>query len=427
MENSNALVDLNSLKLQLEAIQKKDMAKLGDGTMFWIEESGVKKRGFRARVDLAYPTQFCFPVPGSRKTMITGEGYDKLNQYAGIEIFKPKTLIGQDGQDAGNPLFERDSSGALVSVMMRGIGIGYAPTGNLASVDQTIFINLNTLLVQEVQSKMKKFPSIATIGIKNQKPEEISFFEVSGYGKNKTIGDLRTEKTRGVWHFISLHGEMGYWVNLSHPEIQDAFASFTQKQRFLERTTFTILKRLILSSHPAIATKTPIVTSIVEGQDKWSQVESAKAFAIVYGYRSEEGDSKQKRKDMESLASKLAQGESISNVENITKLPEEVSDEPEIQDATIVSDPTEILVEPSEESFDMEKEPEKPKVIHQEEKKEDVPVTKQLQQIMLDKSLTQFVLEVKNEMKISSFAELRKADESVISAFVKAVNERKNK
>ena len=424
MEN-NQMIEANALKQQLEAIQKRDMAKLGDGSMFWIDEGGQKKRGFRAKVDLAYPNQFCFPVTGSKKAMITGEGYDKLNQYAGIEIFKPKVLVGQNGSEAGNPFFERSTDGALISVMMRGIGVGYAPTGNLASIDQTIFINLNTLLVQEIQSKMKKFPAIATIGIRGQKPEEISYYETSGYGKSKTIGELKTEKAVGVWYFVSLHGEMGYWVNLSHPEIQEAFGSFTQKQRFLERTTFTILKRLILSSHPAIATKTPIVTSITDG-DKWSQPTAAKAYAIVFGYQAEEGDSKQKHKDMEGLAAKLAQGEAISNIETITKLPEEVAEEPEIADATIVADPTEIVVEQPEETYEPEPETEK---VPEEKPAETIkePAIKRLQAIMIDKSLSKIVLEVRDLMKITSFADLRKADEATIEAFIQAVNERKNK
>lgn len=411
MENKEmlALQAVDQMKMQLEAIQRKDMAKLGDGSMFWITEAGEKKRGFRAKVELNFPDQFCF-IQG--KSMICAQGYDKANQYAGVEVIRPKTVIIDGGREVGNPYFEKDKNGALVSIFIRGIGIGYAPTGSLAIVDQTVFVNLNTLLVQEVQAKLKYNPSVATLGIQTEKPKTFIAYQQKWENKKKVISGKETIQVEGAWHFLPVHGDMGYWCDLAHPDIQSAFEGFTQKQRFLERTATTVLKRLILSTHPAIAAKTPIVTCSDEGKER--------AHIIVYGFRAEEGDAKKKREDLEALAAKLSAGEASADVELVKTETKDITEEAEILEPSTVADPSEIAVAdpPSHEDDESHSEPTTRK--EQPANPEAPSAGKQLADLMQDASMQTRIVKVRKEMN-TTYAALRAAPDNIIFEFISRV------
>jgi hypothetical protein len=322
--------------------QDQMIARLGAGEVFFLTDAGKTKRAFKAPVNLEYPIHFCFPAGADAKPMITAEGFDKLNQYAGVEVFRPKTVVAQDGSEKGNPYFERDpKTGAMLSVFMRGVGVGYAPTGNLTAVDQTVYVSLQTLLVQELQAKIKRYPHLGMMG-SPQRPSEITFYKDNGkYGRSKVIDDQPTTiKAVGAWHYVPLTEGLGFWVNISHPEIQAAFEGFTQKQRFLERTTFSILKRLILSSHPAIASKTPHVTELQAGE--YNKVISAKAHVIVYGFKADDRSAEEKHQELQAMAMRVADGERMANMEIIQKGATDLASDPEISDASIVADPGEM-------------------------------------------------------------------------------------
>jgi len=408
------------LKMELQAVKAKDMAKLGDGAAFWIEEAGEKKRGFKAKVELSFPDQWCLiPGGGKEKPMICAGGYDKANQYAGIEVVRPKTVVIEGGKDVGNPYFEKDKNGALVSIFIRGIGIGYAPTGSLAIVDQTVFVNLNTLLVQEVQAKLKYDPTIATLGVETEKPTEFLAYSTK-WNKETRKKEIVSEKTiqiKGAWHFLPVQRDMGYWVNLAHPDIQSAFEGFTQKQRFLERTAATVLKRLILSTHPAIATKTPILTG-KEGQEK--------AHIYVYGFRAEDGDAKKKREDLEALVAKLSAGEASADMEIIRTETKDITEEAEILEPVMVADPSEIPVVEVPAHMEDDEDHSEPDRRSEEsfvaplDKPLSAPVVsagKQLADLMQDKNLQPDIMRVRKEMN-TSFAALRAAPDEVILDFI---------
>ncbi len=441
---------LHELQAQLEIIKNKNLAKLGDGSMFWIEEAGEMKRGFKAKIDLSFPDQFCLiPAGGKETPMICAAGYDKANQYAGVEVIRPKTVTIEGGKEVGNPYFEKDGNGALLSIFIRGIGIGYAPTGGLAIVDQTVFVNLNTLLVQEVQSKLKHNPTIATLGIQSEKPKsfEAHITKWDNQARKKVLVGKETVECSGAWYFLPVHGGMGYWVDLSHPDTQSAFESFTQKQRFLERTATTVLKRLILSSHPAIAAKRPIVTSTEKGREK--------AHIFVYGFRAEAGDAKKKREDLEALAAKLAAGESAANADIIKHDAADITEDADILQAEALTDadPSEIPVSDIPAGFEDETESFEPDRADYYDRQQDetdggiptkaggtherkaaeaakkpaetsnaVPAIKQLNAVLADAKLQQACIAVKKEMSVN-FAELRKAPEDIILSFIARVKE----
>jgi|GEM_PF-2353230 len=327
--------------------QNQMIAKLGDGEAFFLTEAGQTKRAFKVKVNLEYGKHFAFPAGPEQKAMILGEGYDFINQYSGIEIIRPKTLMAQDGSERGNPYFERDEkTGSITSMFIRGLAIGYSPTGNLVAIDKTIFVNLPTLLVQELQAKIKKHPSLGMMGTRDQRPNEITYYNDNGkWGRNRVIDKEPTVvKAQGSWHFVALTGDLGYWVNISHPEIQAAFESFSQKQRFLDRSAGTILNRLLLAQHPAIATKTPIVTELNVTEDYGKKVQSAKAHVFVYGFTAD-ANPKQKRDDIVAMADRIAAGEDAANL--AVKIEKtgvtDVTTEAEIVDETHAeADPSEI-------------------------------------------------------------------------------------
>lgn len=422
------------MKMQLEAIQRKDMARLGDGSMFWIEEGNEKKRAFKAKVELSFPDQWCsIPGGGGDKPMICAGGYDKANQYAGIEVIRPKTVIIEGGREVGNPYFEKDKNGALVSIFIRGIGIGYAPTGSLAIVDQTVFVNLNTLLVQEVQAKLKYDPTIATLGVENEKPKEfVAYFtKWNKETRKKEVVSEKNVEVKGAWLFLPVHANMGYWINLAHPDIQAAVDGYTQKQRFLERTATTVLKRLILSTHPAIATKTPILTG-EKGREK--------AHIFVYGFRAEAGDAKKKREDLESLAAKLSAGEASADMEIIQGEAKDITTEAEILEPSAVADPTEIPVVEPPHGFEEEEEataptyaerlaeevsggiPTKAGGEHERKAAEEVSPIKQLNAVLADPKCQAACIKVKKEMN-TTFPALRTAPPEMILEFVAKVRQ----
>lgn len=407
---------VEALQKELAVVKARDMVKLGDGAAFWIEEAGQQKRGFKAKVVLSEPEHMAFIQD---KPMICAAGYDKANQYAGVEIVRPKTVIIEGGKEVGNPYFEKDSNGALVSMFIRGIGIGYAPTGSLAIVDQTVFVNLNTLLIQEIQGKLKYNPAIATLGIAGQRPDEFVAFETTydREQRKRVISRETTIKTKGAWHFLPVYGTMGYWVNLGHPDVQSAFEGYVQKQRFLERSSTTVLRRLILAAHPAIATKTPTITRREKG--------CSQGFIYVYGFRAEGGDAKKKRDEMETLANKLTAGEAAADMQVIRQDAADITEEAEVIDPIGVADPSEIPDDAPPPGFENEDEP---AVIETtpEEPDPNAPaaltanpleeLTKMLADAAKDEPLKQAVASVRKEMNIS-FSGLRAAKPEIIADF----------
>lgn len=412
-------------------LRKEGMiSKLGNGEVFFLSEKGQTKRGFKVKVDLQYPTQFCFPAGPNQKAMITAEGYDKINQYAGIEVFRPRTVVAQDGSEKGNPYFERDpQTGAMLSVFMRGIGIGYSPVGNLAAVDQTVYVNLQTLLVQEIQAKIKRFPALGCLGSIDSKPSEITYYGDNGkYGKQRVVDPSPTTvQADGCWHFVPLTASVGYWVNISHPEIQAAFDSFTQKQRFLERTTFSILKRLVLSSHPAIASKTPIVTQLSPGE-KYNEIASAKAHTFVYGFAVDSQNPEEKRQEIEAMAERVAESERMANMEIIQGGTHDGVEDAEIADPISAgADPSEIppetfAVDDSPDYYDRlqdEMDGIRPTKAGSNTEKNTTDI-KDLEAMLSSPALQAHCLKVRRDMGVS-FSELRKSESGLIGEFMSRV------
>jgi hypothetical protein len=321
---------------QLRADQM--LSTIGNGECFFVQEAGAKKRGFKVRVPLSFPNHFVYPGDANSRPMIIAEGY-------GIEIIDV---------NKGRDPYERDKAGRIVGINLHRVGVGYGPTGNLVAVDQTYHADCSTLLVQEIQAKLKKFPFLGCLGKADQKPTEILYYdsewkELPNGKKFKTYSDTpKTRKVVGYWTFFeAFDSGLGYWVDASHPESLGIFDQATQKQRFLERASLSVIRRLILAAHPAIATKTPVVTSR-DVNDK-NNVVKAEGFIVVYGFAMD-SDPKERKAEMEAMAKRVAEGTARADV---TAHHVAGAEDAEIADPVLAgADPTELPPQEPDEGED---------------------------------------------------------------------------
>lgn len=322
----------------LNELRKAEMfALLGNGECFFIQEAGTKKRGFKVKVPLTFPHHFVYPGNAETRPMIIAEGYDKANQYCGIEVIDV---------NKGKDPYERDSSGRIVGINLHRVGVGYSPTGNLVAVDQTYHADTSTLLIQEIQAKLKKFPFLGCLGQKDQKPTEILYYDCewkaagnSGKKFKSYSEEPKTRKCQGYWTFFpAFEGGLGYWLDASHPESLGIFDQAIQKQRFLERASLSVIRRLILAAHPAIATKTPVVTS--REVDEKGNVVKAEGYIVVYGFAMD-NDPKVRHAEIEAMAERVIKG--TAQAEVVLPHHDAGTEDAEIADPILAgADPTEL-------------------------------------------------------------------------------------
>lgn len=331
-------------KMILGHLRKNNViASLGNPGCFFIDEAGTTKRAFKAFVELSFPAHFVYPGDANSRPMIIAEGYDKINQYAGIEIIDV---------NRGQSPYERDKAGRITGINLHRVGVGYGPTGNLVSVDQTYHADCSLLMIMEIQSKMKKFPFLGCIGRADAQPQDIVYHDIEyvqepgkKWKSKKVSEESKSRKVNGVMLFFeAFDGGYGYWLDSSHPESFPIFEGAIQKQRFLERSSLSVIRRLILAAHPAIATRTPFVTEYKVGgeEDGWEKkgkVLAAKGYVVVYGFAMN-NDPKARRAEFEAMANRVAQGAAQADV----TLPHH---EAGIEDAEIV-DPVAGGADPSE-------------------------------------------------------------------------------
>ena len=390
------------------------ISRLGDGDMMQITEAGSVKRGFKVKVELKCPEHFIFI---GDKPMLLVEGYDKINQYCGIEIF--------DANKGANP-YERDSNGRVVGVNLRRIGVGYSPTGRLIAVDQPLHVDTSQLLIEAIQAKIKKYPHIGMLGSQSEKPTQITYYKSEWKNNNgKSFKEFDTEPTKieatGVWVFFSaFEGGIGYWVNTAHPEILEAFNGVIQKQRFMERAAMSISRRLILGAHPAIATKTPVITS--------HDGKVATGYVIAYGFTDKE-DPKKKRAEMEAMADRVAAGEDAADCGVIQNPQHDAVEDAEMVDpaASGLAGPGEVsLEEPAQEEQEESAPAQEPETPETSPEEEALPWPEYLKKLMTKEN--QKALEAaRKDVSIGTWEELRTAPPEIVSDFMKCFHARGGK
>ena len=225
----------------LKKLSKKELIELASGLMaekMYLLGEGecfVKKteEGFvksvKAKVALKESEKHFYQI--GKKWCISADGYDKLNQAAGLSIRSPKT-INVGGTECGNPHIELDSKGVVRSVTVCRVVIGPSPIGNMVAIERLIRLDLPMYFMGELEFKIK---SRASAG---------------GYGTMESI-PRNIDASHNMAHFNI--GPVVIWVDVEHPDIQEVFRNNTERCKFSDRIATRICERNALASHPAIA------------------------------------------------------------------------------------------------------------------------------------------------------------------------------
>jgi hypothetical protein len=261
-----------------------------------VTKDGQIMRPIKAQIKLFEKAGHFYGLPGKynpdtkkteKKHAIASTGYVHLNKVASVSILSPPTVV-RDGVEQPNPYVERNpKTRAIESVIVRKIGIGYSPAGNITAIDKTLYYNPYTYFIQSIQAKMKKAtwedgkktddkanPNAAVYGIAEEKPSKA-----------------------GSWVFFPVELPLGLWANYEDQAIIDCLEEHTQRQRFGDRTAQTIVERNILKDHPAIGVSNVIAQAgSVPEQGQVTTVE-------VYGYRHDMGYA-----DLKDLMRQAAKG-----------------------------------------------------------------------------------------------------------------------
>ena len=242
---------------------KELVTKLGDGQVFVRQDDKGAVQCVRATVTLSKELGEVVEIQG--KAVITVSGYNKLNQFASLNILTPTSCI-VDGREQSNPYIERNPQTKVIqTIAIRKVAFGYSPIGNMTVVDKTLFFNIFTYFLQDLQAKIKKYPACGCLGLKDTKPTKIIYtlqeWKTTSDGKKYPVDGQKKEVSvmDKPMAFYSIEEPVGIWVDISHPEIQDAFNSHTQRQKFGDRHAQSIVERNCLKTHPAIASSTVIV------------------------------------------------------------------------------------------------------------------------------------------------------------------------
>jgi len=260
-------------------------------------KDGQIMRPIKASIKLFEKIGHFYGLPGkwdpeTRTTVkqyaIAYPGYVHLNKVASITILAPPTVV-RDGVEQPNPYVERNPrTRAIESVIVRKIGIGYSPAGNIVAIDKTLYYNPYTYFIQSIQAKMKKVryeggkktdeaanPNAAVLGIEAEKPDR-----------------------EGSWVFFPVELPLGIWANYEDPAIVDCLEEHTSRQRFGDRVAQTIVERNILKDHPAIG------VSKVMARPGSVPEQGLGASVDVFGYRHDLGYA-----DLKDLVKQAAKGQ----------------------------------------------------------------------------------------------------------------------
>jgi len=259
-------------------------------------KDGQIMRPIKAQITLFEKAGHFYGIPGKydpktgkteKKYAITSGGYTHLNKVASISILTPPTVV-RDGVEQPNPYVERNAkTRAIESVIVRKIGIGYSPAGNITAIDKTLYYNPYTYFIQSIQAKIKKVK-----WVDGKKTDEKANLNAAVYG----TAEEKPERS-GSWAFFPIQDPLGLWINYEDEAIIDCLEEHTQRQRFGDRIAQKIVERNILKDHPALGVSNVIaVPGNVPEQGQRATVE-------VYGYRHDMGYA-----DLKDLMRQAAKG-----------------------------------------------------------------------------------------------------------------------
>ena len=290
-------MDSVDLVKQLEAVKAEKISLLGEGECFVRKTSKGFVQSVKVAVHLHESKGEIYSI--GNKWCISADGYDKLNQAAGLSVVAPGRINHGTEFWTGNPHFEFDvHKQNLKSVTVRRIVVGPSPIGNLVAIERILRFDVDLYFLEDLQSKVKSVAGCGGYGTQEVKPSHLNESSAVKF-------DL---------------GPAALWVDVSHVEIQDAFREHVKRCKYAERIAIRMCERNAFASHPAIARR---------------QVEPVGGVAIVpvFGGRSVVDEER-----LEELVKIYAEGDGeVGKFDEIEMVPATEVEAPTLEEVSTVS------------------------------------------------------------------------------------------
>lgn len=165
------------------------------------------------------------------KPSMTALAYDKMNQFAGVSIHQPDTLMMDDGAIRPNPYLHFDEHHNLMFVKIRLMGLWRNNVGNLVLRDNTLQYDVQTYLARDAWSKWT--------GKKSE--------SVKDWGKSFPIGQVPDEYAADP-RWLKIKAPIGVVLccDMQHKDVISLLGEQLQRVTFAERIAQTICRRNLL-------------------------------------------------------------------------------------------------------------------------------------------------------------------------------------
>ena len=220
--------EIADLKRQYWQLYREKVSALGEGECFVHKTKGGFVESVKVSVHLYESKKEIYSL--GAKWCISADGYDKLNQAAGLTVLAPRSI---SILQPSNPHFETDKDGNIKHVLVRRIVVGPSPIGNLVAIERLLRFDVGMYFLEDLQVKVKNRAG------------------AGGYGTAEIKPDVLKNKASAV--MFPLVGPAALWVDVSHPDIQDAFREHIKRCKYAERMATRMCERNAFASHPAIA------------------------------------------------------------------------------------------------------------------------------------------------------------------------------
>lgn len=220
--------EIADLKRQYLQLYRERVSVLGEGECFVRKTKSGFVESVKVSVSLYESKKEIYSI--GNKWCISADGYDKLNQAAGLTVMAPRSI---SLIQPSNPHFETDKEGNLKHVLVRRIVVGPSPIGNLVAIERLLRFDVNMYFLEDLQVKVKNRAGSG------------------GYGTADIRPDVLRNKSSAV--MFPLVGPAALWVDVSHPDIQEAFREHIKRCKYAERMAIRMCERNAFASHPAIA------------------------------------------------------------------------------------------------------------------------------------------------------------------------------
>lgn len=163
--------------------------------------------------------------------ILTAMGYHRLNQFAGVSLNGPDTLLDDDGNVKPNPYSHR-VNGEVQYVKVRRFGIGRNAIGNWIAMDLTVTYDLELYFAQDIWAKWRGKTNAAA---------------PADWGKVYSTENIPSEiLTDGSKKVVHCPGGVSLAVDLTSMQVLSLFNDRVKRQKFCERNAITICDRNIL-------------------------------------------------------------------------------------------------------------------------------------------------------------------------------------